>query len=411
MDRQSPSPGVAAAPSWVVRAYFDAFGRSDVDAALGLLTDDVVWHVDGAVTVPTVGFLRGRDRVRLWLASFLDNFVPRVFAINRLFELNDEVIAFGYFRHTVVSTGRTVGSDLAIRFTVRDGRIARYQILEDSLGLTRAFDPNDRWAEQTARLNGTTYAYTDRGDGPVVMFAHGLFVDRTIFAAQMTALDSTHRCIALDMPGHGNSGYRPEGWRLDDIVDDLALWIEEMRLGSVAFVGQSQGGMVGIRLAARRPDLVSRLVLIGASARAELAGGVNGWRELRRVLVSGSEAERDAAFTGMQHRLNDAAWLAREPEQASLERKIMLGHDRTGVALALDAATILRDDARELLPRIAAPTLVIHGESDRAMSPELGREIASLIPGARVAVLPGVGHHPPLEAPDQVSAELTAFLS
>jgi 3-oxoadipate enol-lactonase len=398
-------------PLAVVQAYFAAFGAGDLDGVLALLADNVVWHVDGSVTVPTIGLLRGRERVHRWLSEFPNGFTPRVFAIDRLFESGDDVMALGRFRHLARATGRVVGSDLAIRFTVRDGRIERYQIMEDSLLLARAFDPYDAWGEHEVRLNGTTYAHSDRGDGPVVLFAHGLFVDRTIFDPQVTTLEATHRCIVLDMPGHGRSGWRKEGWTLEDVAEDMALFIEEAALGPVSFIGQSQGGMIGMRLAARRPDLVSSLVLIGTSARAEDPERLPRWHEVRRTLAEGALEEREALFADMQALLNDPNWLASEPALAASERAIMLEHEPVALALAVDAAVLSRQDVRSLLPSVRAPTLVTCGESDRATSPELSRELASLIPTAHLAVLPGVGHHPPLEAPAAVDALLQDFLA
>jgi 3-oxoadipate enol-lactonase len=398
-------------PTRLVEAYFAAFGSGDLDGALALLTEDVIWHVDGAVSVSTVGLLQGRERVRRWLERFPQNFKPLVFAIDRLFESGDEVMAVGRFRHRVLATSRTAGSDLAIRFTVRDGQIARYQILEDSLLLARAFDPDDRWDTHQVKVNGATYSYTHRGEGPVVVFAHGLFVDHTIFDAQVADLESTHRCISLDMPGHGRSGYHEAGWTLDDIADDLALLIEEQSLGPVAFVGQSQGGMVGIRLAARRPELVSKLVLIGTSARPEDPARLGDWHALRNTILTGSEAEREAAFTGVQKHVNSSAWLDDQAPLATKERAIMLSHDRAGVTLALDAAVIEREDTQALLANITAPTLVICGAADRATPVALSREIASAIPSAQIEILPGVGHHPPLEAPHEVAASLRQFLA
>lgn len=89
----------------------------------------------------------------------------------------------------------------------------------------------------------------------------------------------------------------------------------------------------------------------------------------------------------------------------------MLSHDRVGVTLALDAAVIGREDTQSLLHNITAPTLVICGDADRATPVALSREIASVISRARIEVLSGVGHHPPLEAPHEVAAALRRFLA
>jgi pimeloyl-ACP methyl ester carboxylesterase len=89
----------------------------------------------------------------------------------------------------------------------------------------------------------------------------------------------------------------------------------------------------------------------------------------------------------------------------------MLGHDRNGVTLALDAATLKRTDIRPLLKNITTPTLVICGDADRATPIELSREMASAIAGSRLEVLAGVGHHAPLEDPAAVTAALSRFIS
>src|SRR3546814_2607049 len=87
-----------------------------------------------------------------------------------------DVIALGRFRHRVVPTGAIVDSDYAIRFTIRDGLIARYQIFEDSLLIGHAFA--DGTPARSATINGTVYGWDDVGQGPPVLFLHGLFLER-----------------------------------------------------------------------------------------------------------------------------------------------------------------------------------------------------------------------------------------
>ncbi len=176
----------------------------------------------------------------------------------------DDVVALGHFRHRVVSTGAIVDSDYAIRFTVRDGLIARYQIFEDSLliaGVHRSAS-----AGRSASIDGTIYGWDDDGEGAPVLFLHGLFLDRSFWAHQTAALNPHRRCVTFDMPGHGASGWRP-GLDLDGIAEDIALWIGEHCRRPVTIVGHSQGGMIAMRLAARHGSLVERLVLVNTSAQ------------------------------------------------------------------------------------------------------------------------------------------------
>ncbi len=126
-------------PIEIVKAYFDAFLKGDSAAVLSMLTDDVLWHVQGAPNVPTVGLWQGKEQVKQWLLNFPQQFKPLAFELDRYFESGDEVIVTGRFKHLALSTNREVGSELAIHFQVRDGLISSYKILEDSYALFVAF--------------------------------------------------------------------------------------------------------------------------------------------------------------------------------------------------------------------------------------------------------------------------------
>lgn len=395
----------------VVETYLAAFGAGRVEEIVSLLAEDVVWHIDGEPTVSTVGLLQGPEQVRRWLMAFPQNFRPREFVINEIIAQHDSVLVLGRFRHTVVSTQHTVGSDMIIHFTVTNGKIRRYQIFEDSALLARAFNADDEWSLQQVRINGTLYRYRDIGEGPTLLFAHGLFASHHIFAAQVQTLSHSYRCIVLDMPGHGLSGYDPAGWTLDGLSGDLALMIDELALGKVTLVGQSQGAMVALRLAARHPEQLAGLVLIGTSARAELPERLENWRRQRETLLNGSDASREALFSTIQTYVNSANWLQHHPHEAAEERAMMHAHDREGLALALDAAVFNRGDIMHLLPTIAAPTLVIVGEEDRATPVELSKEIAALLPDAQLLTLAKIGHHPPTEAAEAVTAAIAGFIT
>ena len=175
----------------VVEAYLAAFAEGRVDDIVSLLDDNVVWHIDGEPGVSTVGLLQGPARVRRWLQNFPQNFRPQVFSISELNAHNDSVLVLGRFRHTVLSTGNTVGSDMIIHFKVLGSKITRYQIFEDSALLGRAFDASDEWQLQQVRVNGTLYRYHDIVEGPTLMFAHGLFANHEIFSAQFRVLSKS----------------------------------------------------------------------------------------------------------------------------------------------------------------------------------------------------------------------------
>ncbi|MEU2027022.1 alpha/beta fold hydrolase [Streptomyces sp. NPDC016469] len=399
-------------PSDVTRAYLDAFGRGDTEAALALLREDVVWHVDGAPEVPTIGLRQGKARIREWMDGFPPAFEPRGFRVFSVADDGDSALVTGWFRYLVRATQSTVEGDFTMRFTVRDGLISHYQIFEDSLALARAFRAEQATAASDARLrvNDTVYAYDDIGEGPVVLFLHGLFLDRTVFAAQAGALAEGCRCISVDLPGHGGSTWPSQGWTLDDIADDIALMVQEKGWGPVTVVGQSQGGMVAMRLAARRPDLVARMALVGTSARAEPADRIDTWQQRRTLLGTALDTAGVALAEEIQNMATHPDWRATHPEEARAERRLVAAQNPGAMQLALDAAVLHRPDGRHLLTGIQAPTLVMAGENDLAMPVELSAELAEHIPDARLEILDGVAHHAPLEAPEQVSRLLSRFV-
>lgn len=128
-------------PGQVVQNYLDTFFRKDVDKTLECLTDDVVWKVQGAADVPTIGLRHGREEVRAWMALFPVNFEPLEFHVERTFESGDQVVITGTFRHRILSTGKEFASDFAAICSVRDGKVSAYNFIEDSYALWRAFQP------------------------------------------------------------------------------------------------------------------------------------------------------------------------------------------------------------------------------------------------------------------------------
>lgn len=400
----------ATKPTDVVKAYLAAFACEAWDEAVALLDKEVVWHVDGDVKVPTVGVLKGAEQVKTWLQRFPEHFTPQDFTLSEFIEQDNNVLVLGRFRHRIALTGNSVGSDMIIHFQVMRGKITRYQIFEDSALLCRAFNPHDDWQQQQIKLNGTVYHYRERGEGPTILFAHGLFADHTIFTEQVNRLSQHFRCILIDMPGHGQSGYDPEGWTLDAISQDFALMIQARSLGEVIFIGQSQGGMVGIRLAARYPECVSRLILIGTSARAEYPERLTEWQTRREILSEGNARDREEVLRAMQAQIYGEQALLTQADFLSKERGKLLALPPVGLALAIDAAVFTRGDIRALLPSVAIPALILCGEEDRATPVALSQEIAEAMPFATLVLIAGAGHHPVVDAAREVTEAIERFL-
>jgi 3-oxoadipate enol-lactonase len=127
-----------------------------------------------------------------------------------------------------------------------------------------------------------TGAPAGRPDAPAVVFGHGLLFSGRMYAAQVDRLKDRYRCVTIDWRGQGKS---PGGGDadMDALTEDAAAIIESLNAGPVHYVGLSMGGFVGIRLGARRPELLRSLALLDTSSGPEDPDNVSKYRRLARV--------------------------------------------------------------------------------------------------------------------------------
>ena len=128
-------------------------------------------------------------------------------------------------------------------------------------------------------VNGTQLHYTDVGSGPrTVVFGHGLLWSGEMFGPQIDSLCDRFRCIAVDWRGQGRSAVAETGYDMDTLREDLVALIDHLGIAPVDYVGLSTGGFIGMRLAARHPELVRSLSLLETSAEPEPAQNVPAYR-------------------------------------------------------------------------------------------------------------------------------------
>ncbi|GAA1734797.1 alpha/beta hydrolase [Aeromicrobium alkaliterrae] len=245
---------------------------------------------------------------------------------------------------------------------------------------------------------------------PAIVFVHGFGCGQHMWRHVAPSFEVDHRVVLLDLPGSGDadpSTYDPERHAtLDGYRDDLAALLDELGLTSVALVGHSVSGMIGVLLQIARPDLVGRLVLVTPSARyideGSYVGGHSeaditelldlmsrnhlGWQDPLATMVAGSPDSE-------AHGELDQAFCRTRPEVA-----------------AEFAAVTFRGDNRADLPLVSVPTLVLQS-SDDVIAPEAaGEYVRDAIPGAAYEVVETRGHCPHLTAPEATTAAITRFL-
>jgi pimeloyl-ACP methyl ester carboxylesterase len=264
-----------------------------------------------------------------------------------------------------------------------------------------------------AEIGGRRIRWFERGEGEPVVLVHGLGGAATNWTLLAPGLAKRRRVLAPDLPGHGGSAPPPRDADLRTYARLLAGLLERQAAAPAVVVGHSMGGLVAMRLATSRPDLVRALVLFETAGIRSLSRstmvflGLSGLvRPARKV----ARLRRRVAATPRLRRVVFGYWGAADP--ATMPAEAVLGW-LEGAAEATDTATagraLLRDDPRFDLDDIACPALVVWGARDRLLPVADGFEFARRL-RAPIRVIPGAGHLLIGERPDDCLSILERFL-
>ncbi|MEO6056346.1 MAG: alpha/beta fold hydrolase [Gemmatimonadales bacterium] len=255
-------------------------------------------------------------------------------------------------------------------------------------------------------VNGVSLAVETRGEGPAVLFVHGYPLNRTIWRDQIDGLEGYQR-IAPDLRGMGQSDAPDLGYGMGIYADDLAALLDAVGVDEVVLCGLSMGGYVVFEFLRRWRHRVRALILMDTRAEAD---GAEARRARDAAAAAAREGGADAIAEAMLPRLMASTTGERAPEIVERIREMIAATPVAGIVGAL-AAMRDRHDSTGLLPTLAGvPALVIVGEEDVMTPPDGARRMAAAIPGARLVVVPGAGHLPPVERPAETTAAILEFL-
>jgi pimeloyl-ACP methyl ester carboxylesterase len=264
-----------------------------------------------------------------------------------------------------------------------------------------------------AEIGGCRIRWFERGEGELVVLVHGLGGAASNWTLLGPSLAEGRRVLVVDLPGHGGSAPPPRNADLRTYAGVLAELLERQEASPAAVVGHSMGGLVAMRLAASRPDLVHRLVLFETAGIRSLSRSAAVFLVLSGLVRPAKKVARlrhRVAATPKLRRLVFGYWGAADP--ARMPAEAVLGW-LEGAAAATDTATagraLLRDDPRFDLGAVACPTLVVWGARDRLLPVADGFEFARRL-RAPIRVVPGAGHLVIGERPEDCLAILEEFL-
>ncbi|WP_017591841.1 alpha/beta fold hydrolase [Nocardiopsis potens] len=263
----------------------------------------------------------------------------------------------------------------------------------------------------TASLRGITLAYDDAGPrrtaAPPVLLVHGHPFDRTMWRPQTERLAAAgHRVIVPDLRGYGESTVRGGTCPLSEFARDAAALLDLLGLPGAVVGGLSMGGQIAMEFHRLFPERVRGLLLAAASAPPETPEG----RARRAAMADRLLAEGMAGYAReVLDSMVGARTRAERPRVAEHVLNMMLAAPPEGAAAALRGRA-LRPDPRPSLRRAAVPVLAVAGTEDPFTPLADARLIRDLVPGARLAAVPGAAHLPNLERPEDFDPHLEALI-
>lgn len=268
-------------------------------------------------------------------------------------------------------------------------------------------------ADRFLSIDGLRFHYRDVGDpaAPAVIVLHGIMGHAREWDTLVTALVASHRVIVVDQRGHGLTDWADE-YTAAAMADDLIAVIERLNLSRPAVIGHSMGGIAAMVAAARRPELIARLVVVdigpdtvSRDVAAEVAASV-------RVLGAASYANVDEAYAEWSANPLARPTLLRHYVEHCLRRRLdgrlAWRFDGRGLIALFDGVS--ERELWDAVDRIACPTLVVRGEHSPLLSPAAAEEMVARLGHAGVATIADGGHDLGVEQPEAVAAAVLEFL-
>jgi 3-oxoadipate enol-lactonase len=252
------------------------------------------------------------------------------------------------------------------------------------------------------QVNGKELAVEVDGQGPAVLLVHGLGGTSNFFQPQAEVLAETFQVIRPDLEGSGRSPVSGV-LSIDSLADDLAHLLDTLGIETARVVGHSLGTLVVRSLAARYPDKVSALVLLGAVRPPAPAGQEATRARAATVREKGMAA---VASTIVANATSEATRRDR-PEVAAFVRELLMRQDPEGYARSCEALAAAADPEPV---DSSLPFLLLTGDVDKVGPADVSHELAAAHGNATVEIFPGCGHWTALEAARATTDQLIKFL-
>jgi len=267
-------------------------------------------------------------------------------------------------------------------------------------------------------VDGLSIRYRDTGgDGVPILLSSGIGGSLELWSKQLEALGGTYRLIAWDYPGHGLSDPWDKSFEPDGLADFTLLFLDALGVDRVVLAGNSLGGAIAIRVAARVPARVAGLVLAAPAMvgpEVTLAFRLLTLPILGKLMTKPSNKGVDVALGAMIHRSGTIT----DDMRAFMRRNQFKDGGGAAFLQTMRETLTLRgckpeiwQGARRMLEATACPVLFFHGRQDKVLPAIQAEECHVLTPNSSLHIADDCGHTPQWEVPEEFNRAFVVFLA
>jgi 3-oxoadipate enol-lactonase len=256
-----------------------------------------------------------------------------------------------------------------------------------------------------ATIQGSSIFHEVAGDGPAVIFVHGLGGTGNVWHAQRNVLQKTCKVVTLDLPGSGRSGKNETAFSMERWADQIIGLADHLKLDLFTLVGHSMSTILAQKAAGKYPSRIAGLILCGPITELPPAAKDAFMKRKETAQKEGMVAVADLVLAGA---ISPAGREGNAP-LAGFFREVLMSNDP--VCYAAQCQALLDGSANADQPNIKCPTLILVGDQDTVTPLANARAIAAAVPTARIRIVPATAHLTMSERPELFNALVLEFLS
>ncbi|MEQ1584346.1 MAG: alpha/beta hydrolase [Cyclobacteriaceae bacterium] len=259
------------------------------------------------------------------------------------------------------------------------------------------------------QANGINVGYLEQGvsTGIPLIFIHGFPFNKEMWSTQLTALSDSHRCIAYDVRGHGDSEAGAAQFIIPQFADDLFSFLDALKIDKAIVVGLSMGGYIALHAIKKNPTRIAGLLLCDTQCASDTQEG----RDKRKKTIAFIQKNGLEVYTEESLKnLFAPGSLQSKKEEVQFIRNTILKTRPESICLTLQALAD-RAETCSALEQIKVPVLILVGKEDKITSPEMAEKMHRLINNSELQIIENAGHLSNLENPEQFNEHIKSFLS